>query len=263
MMMLSFNRETEAPLDIDESLIGGKGMAKITVRFNDSTVEEVPLTEASTSIGRSKKNDIVINNLAASRRHARIYQEGPRFIVEDLGSLNGTFVNDKRVSQWILSSNDQIQVGKHTLLFIDEDERPMVEPKRPEESKVEDPSVLGTEDQPERLAKIHEPAGEEEPGRIQAGVRIISGGVGQQDVALTKRVTIAGKGNQADIKLKGFLVGKTVFVISQRPPGFFISSSGGKPVTRVNGLPVKDQRELKDGDIISAGRTTIQYYTKP
>ena len=87
-------------------------MAKIEVRFNDVVLREVPLDKPFITVGRSAKNDIAIDNMAVSRKHARIYQEGPRFIVEDLKSLNGTFVNNKKTSQWILSDNDQILIGK-------------------------------------------------------------------------------------------------------------------------------------------------------
>ncbi len=73
---------------------------------------------------------------------------------------------------------------------------------------------------------------------------------------------MAGKGDHADIKLKGLFLGRTVFLISQRPSGFYISGSSGRTTTRVNGIPIQDQQELKDGDVITAGRTKMQFYLK-
>jgi hypothetical protein len=237
-------------------------MAKLEMRFNDVALREILLDKPSITIGRSKKNDIVIDNMAVSRKHARIYREGPRHIVQDLQSLNGTFVNNKKVSQWILSDNDQILIGKHTLLFIEEENQPAKsEPLSPRDA-VEQTLVLETKRQKELLAKVLEPAPEEESKPVQAGVTIISGGSGQRDIELTKRLTVAGKGNHADIRLKGFFLGRTVFLISQKPTGFYISCPARKATTRVNGLPLTGQEELKDGDIITAGRTKMQFYMK-
>ena len=237
-------------------------MAKIEVRFNDVALREVSLDKRFITIGRSRRNDIVIDNMAVSRKHARIYREGPRFIVEDLKSLNGTFVNNKKVSQWILSNNDQIFVGKHTLVFVDEKDQPITDTAGVDGPNVEHTLILETKKQRELLGKTHEPGREKGPEEIQGGMTIISGGSGQEDVELTKRLTVAGKGNHADIKLKGLFLGRTVFLISQRPSGFYISSSGGRAITRVNDLPITDQQKLEDGDLISAGRTKMQFYTK-
>lgn len=237
-------------------------MAKIEMMFNNVTLRQVTLDKPFITIGRSGKNDIVIDNIAVSRRHARIYQEGPRFIIEDLKSLNGTFVNNKKVSQWILSNNDQILIGKHTLVFIDEKYQPTSDIAGVHREAVEQTLVLETKKQRELLATIPKTGAEKKPEEIQGRVVIISGGPSQQDIELTKRLTVAGKGEHADIKLKGLFLGKTVFLISKRSSGFYISSSGGRTTTRVNGVPIMDQQELKDGDVISAGRTKMQFYTK-
>jgi pSer/pThr/pTyr-binding forkhead associated (FHA) protein len=237
-------------------------MAKLEVRFDNVTLKEIPLDKPSLTIGRSNKNDLVIDNMAVSRKHARIYREGPRHIVQDLKSLNGTFVNNKKVSQWILSNNDQVLIGKHTLLFIEEADQPAEDVSQPPGDVVEHTLVLETKKQKELLAKIREPAPEEKTKPVQAGVTIISGGSEQEHVELTKRLTVAGKGSHADIRLKGFFLGRTVFLISQKPNGYYISCPGRKTTTRINGLPVTDQQELKEGDIIDAGRTKMQFTMK-
>ena len=71
-----------------------------------------------------------------------------------------------------------------------------------------------------------------------------------------------GKGEGADIRLKGFFVGKVAFIISKRPNGFYITHSGGRSMTKVNGVEVEGQRELRDRDIIDIGWTRMQFYTK-
>lgn len=237
-------------------------MAKLEVRFNNVTLKEILLDKPSITIGRSKKNDLVLDNMAVSRKHARIYREGPRHIVQDLKSLNGTFVNNKKISQWILSDNDHILIGKHTLLFIEEADQPAKNTFQPPGDAVEQTLVLETKKQKELLAKILEKTPEKGSRPIQTGVAIISGSSGAKNVELTKRLTVAGKGSHADIRLKGFFIGRTVFLINQKPTGFYISCPSRKTVTRVNGVPAIDQQELRDGDIITAGRTKMQFYTK-
>ena len=71
----------------------------------------------SLTIGRNESNDIIIDNLAVSANHARIESVSASFIIKDLQSTNGTFVNEKLVSAHGLRHNDIILIGKHTLLF--------------------------------------------------------------------------------------------------------------------------------------------------
>lgn len=77
----------------------------------------IPLKQGSNSIGRSADNDIVLDSLRVSRRHARIACVGERCTVEDLGSANGVFVNHKRVSRADLSPGDRLRVGDVDLLY--------------------------------------------------------------------------------------------------------------------------------------------------
>jgi len=88
-------------------------MAKLSLMFEDRLVKEVPIGSRPVSIGRSPDNDIPIDNLAISNYHARVYYEGGRLVVEDLDSLNGTFVNDLRVERATLHDGDSIWIGKH------------------------------------------------------------------------------------------------------------------------------------------------------
>jgi len=239
-------------------------MAKLILKFKDATLQEIPITKSSITIGRVNKNDIKIENLAVSRQHAKIVQDGDRYIIEDLNSLNGTFINDKRVMKGILRNNDEILVGKHTLVFIDEEEKPIEMRKDIDISLAEKTVMLDTKKQRELMSQPEgeRPTIEVKPSELEGGVSIISGRVGQKDIKLTKRLTIGGKGEGAEIKLKGFFVGKVAFIISKRPNGFFITHSGGRSITKVNRVGVEGQRELKDGDIIDIGSTRMQFYTR-
>ena len=72
-------------------------MAKLTLMFEEKTVKEVSLSGRPVGIGRSPDNDLTVDNLAVSNYHARVYVDSGKMVVEDLKSLNGTFVNEMRV----------------------------------------------------------------------------------------------------------------------------------------------------------------------
>src|ERR1700728_5490692 len=88
-------------------------MAKLTLMFEDKLVKQVPIGTRPVGIGRSPDNDLPVDNLAVSNYHARVYVEAGRLVVEDLDSLNGTFVNDLRVERATLHDGDSIWIGKH------------------------------------------------------------------------------------------------------------------------------------------------------
>lgn len=71
-----------------------------------------------TTAGRHPSSDIFLNDITVSRRHAEILREGGRFVVKDVGSLNGTYVSRQRVDVAELSSGDELQIGKFKLMFF-------------------------------------------------------------------------------------------------------------------------------------------------
>lgn len=74
-------------------------------------------TESALSVGRAKANDITIEDVAVSSQHCRVRPEGGEFVLHDLKSTNGTFVNDRRVSRHVLADGDVIKVGETQLQF--------------------------------------------------------------------------------------------------------------------------------------------------
>lgn len=92
-------------------------MPEVVVKAGDRIIERVITEKAFLSIGRTGENDIVLNHGGVSREHARIdfLSDGP--LLRDLKSLNGTYVNSKRVNECILNDEDVITVGKFSLVF--------------------------------------------------------------------------------------------------------------------------------------------------
>src|SRR6267142_151870 len=88
-------------------------MAKLSLMFESRLVKEVPIGSRAVGIGRSPDNDLPVDNPAVSNHHARVFFEAGRLVVEDLDSLNGTFVNDLRVERATLHDGDSIWIGNH------------------------------------------------------------------------------------------------------------------------------------------------------
>jgi pSer/pThr/pTyr-binding forkhead associated (FHA) protein len=71
-----------------------------------------------TGVGRSPDCEIFLDDVTVSRRHAEIVGEAAAFTIHDLGSLNGTFVNRKRIETSPLEDDDEVQIGKYRLTFL-------------------------------------------------------------------------------------------------------------------------------------------------
>jgi pSer/pThr/pTyr-binding forkhead associated (FHA) protein len=81
--------------------------------------ETFPLDTDETTVGRSPDCDIFLDDVTVSRKHAVVARKGDRFEIEDLGSLNGTFLNRRRIeSAAPLDDGDELQVGKYRLTFL-------------------------------------------------------------------------------------------------------------------------------------------------
>src|SRR5436190_1566360 len=70
------------------------------------------------TIGRSPDCDVFLDDVTVSRKHAVLVREGDTFRLEDLGSLNGTFLNRRRIEQADLEDGDELQIGKYRLTFL-------------------------------------------------------------------------------------------------------------------------------------------------
>src|ERR1700685_3493538 len=94
----------------------GIAMSKLVLKFESSVLKEVAVCLKEVSIGRSPDNALVIDNPAVSHYHARVFSEEGRLMLEDFGSMNGTFVNGQRVKMVTLKPGDSVGIGKHTIV---------------------------------------------------------------------------------------------------------------------------------------------------
>jgi len=220
-------------------------MPKFLLKFNMAVIKEIPIPDdvLEITIGRKEDNNIVIDHPAISSHHARLIRQGSSYIIEDLNSTNGTFIGGRKILKAELHHNDQVDIAKHSLIFINEKEQQAQQVPVFTIPKVE-------------ISKI-------------GCIRIVEGIVDEmQEIELTDITTYIGTKETAKIKIKpsGGLFGKSslgsVALINRRPEGMYIIKAIEENYPKVNGVALKDIVELKEGDVIEAGKTKMVFFIK-
>ena len=107
--------EEEFSVPIDEL---EEGKAIVVVRRGPNAGTKFFLDKDVVTCGRNPSSDIFLDDVTVSRRHAEIRRKDNTFHLEDVGSLNGTFVNRKRVETAELDDGDELQIGKYRMTFL-------------------------------------------------------------------------------------------------------------------------------------------------
>jgi pSer/pThr/pTyr-binding forkhead associated (FHA) protein len=92
-------------------------MASVTVSFGGEVVGEYPIDKPVCVVGRDASCEVHIDNLGVSRTHCQFIKRGQAYVLQDMNSANGTYVNGKRVGEHYLNDGDEILIGKHTLKY--------------------------------------------------------------------------------------------------------------------------------------------------
>ena len=93
-------------------------MPKLTLMLEDKTIRVYDLDRSAIRIGRLRGMDIVIDSAAVSRQQAEICREGNAWVIRDLGSANGTYINGQLLTNdRPLSPGDEIAIGQYSLVF--------------------------------------------------------------------------------------------------------------------------------------------------
>jgi hypothetical protein len=104
------------PVALDDVAAGG---AALVIRAGGGRVgESFPLQGERITIGRRPDSDIFLDDVTVSRDHALLVRRGGEYHLDDLGSLNGTYVNRHRTESKRLEDADELQIGKYKLTFV-------------------------------------------------------------------------------------------------------------------------------------------------
>lgn len=108
---------TAADVDAVENLPLGSAM--LLVQRGPGAGARFLLDTDKVTVGRHPDSDIFLDDISVSRRHGVFSRDGQGFVVSDLGSLNGTYVNRDRIDGDIsLSGGDEVQIGKYRLIYF-------------------------------------------------------------------------------------------------------------------------------------------------
>jgi len=235
-------------------------MAKLVLKMNGAIQGEYELNQERISIGRKPENDIPIDNLAVSGKHALIITILDDSFLEDLGSTNGTYVNGKLVKKHALKDGDVIAIGKHELVYVNEN-------ATANDDEFEKTMIIkpGTASAAVAAAQAAEKAGaaaENVPlastnaptGMPIARLTVLNGPIAGKELELTKALVTLGK------------PGTQVAVISRRPQGYFLthieSDGDGKRYPIVNGEPIGPKAyQLQNSDMIELAGIKMEFTT--
>ena len=261
-------------------------MPRLLLKFDSRILREIPIGSRPLTIGRAPDNDVVIDNLAVSDHHARLYAEGDRLVIEDLRSLNGTYVNDARVERTTLRDGDTVQIGKHQLLLDFARDAAAPAPggggggglRKAPVPKLTETAVLETEAQRDLLRQTSAAgAGAGAGGGPAAGagagakklsppsprrlppatLRVLRGRTDKREYVLAGKLTVIGCSDLASVRLLGWFAPQVAAQINRRDDGYYLGL--GDRIPKVNSQPIHGPTRLRDGDIIDLGRVRLLF----
>lgn len=235
-------------------------MARLTLIVEDREVRTFPLTSAVTTIGRATDNDVVINNIALSRRHAEVHRRGERFEVLDKGSQNGVFVNEERVEgRCALSDGDRIQLGSYVFRFSFEEARSRTRRRvvhRPP-SPLSGPSEEPTPPPGEIVPVTPPPALEPESRPVAV---LTFNDLEIQRVPLEKDEYLIGRAKECDLQItERRLSRRHCLLLTDDDGRWMVKDMGSQNGTYVNRRRVKDVQFLEPGDVLNFAEYAVVF----
>jgi predicted component of type VI protein secretion system len=237
-------------------------MPKLSLMFENKLVKEVPVGSRPVTIGRAPDNDLAVDNLAVSNYHAKIYYEAGRMVIEDLDSLNGTFVNDLRIERATLHDGDKVHIGKHIIKIDTSGDAPVPwdTGRKAAAPRINETMVLDTK---ERRQMLQQAAAMGESMQFAATrmkvptLVVLNGKTDQKEYVLTNKLTVVGKSAMATVRLKGWFKPQMAAQINQRDDGYYLGP--GDKVPSVNGTPIPGPVRLNDGDVIEVSGVKLNF----
>jgi len=256
-------------------------MAKLFLKFEDRVLQELLLSDGTVTIGRQPDNILRIDNPAVSGHHAKVYSEGDHYVIEDVESFNGTYVNGQRISKLVLKDGDKAIIGKHTIEFrvaaeygilASSVQVPKTRPPQLDRTAFLDTAKAKEMLAKELLAKAARATASAGPVAVQGlgiaqsqaqvnrtpvahqtigTLTIVKGRTDQQHYVLTSKLTLIGRSKMAGIRLNRWFAPGVVASIYRAEDGYVIAASGDKVKIKVNDTVVEGgQKRIEAGDLI-------------
>ncbi|MCI0527224.1 MAG: FHA domain-containing protein, partial [Nitrospira sp.] len=208
-------------------------------------VQKIIIHKGIFTIGRSKENDLMLDDALVSRMHATLRQEGTDFVLEDEKSRNGVFVNGKTISRVKLSDGDKIQIGGFKLQFLFSDS-PQAVPNKAT-------AVVGDETMVRTDMHLLDGKARRQP---RCWLEVVDGPLRGCRFEISEVKTVLGR-SQADVVLKDLKVSRQHATIEWMEEGYRYIDHGS-----TNGSFINDQRVttymLSTGDMIKLGNTELK-----
>lgn len=213
---------------------------RLVVKLKNRPIKTYPVTGDELSIGRLPQNDIVIDNLSVSRRHAVIAMANNGYTIADLGSKNGTFLNGKQVDKADLAGGDTITIGKYQIVFqIPHGDEGSIGSL---DQTVIIPNFRSKQDK--KNFHIEYPLDKESPKIFRRSTH--------DEFALDKDTTVIGKGRESDIRLSGLFSPRVQIEISRQGSNYIMQKTKGRKKVSINGEEM-DEKVLEEEDLIAIG----------
>ena len=232
-------------------------MARLILTYKDKVIgNQLVSPDGEVIIGRDPGSHMVIDHPSVSGRHARIRQENKSLYLSDLGSTNGTFVNEDKVVDCQLAHQDWIRIGKHVVI-------------------VDLYETLSLEATVQMLMTGASGASDAE-GTMMLDMEISQGNTGwarldylsfiqsdQPDFELSHKPVTIGKNKDADIVISGFwalFASQPTATITKQGGDYFLDHVAGMLKPKLNGMAIQGPIRLRHHDVISVGPIKMQLY---
>lgn len=221
--------------------------SKLILTLDGEVVNEYQIGDKTISIGRKHSNDIQLNDLTVSGRHALVTTTPPETVaVEDLGSTNGTLVNGNHINKAILKHGDIIQIGHHQFTFLNQGK-----------AKYEPTMFIKAEmDETQMVLPDWESHVDAIKGQPLGGLRTLNGPLAKTVMELRKPFsTIGFQGRKLALITRGL----DGYTISQIRKSGMSRRDSDNPL--INGENIGTESiDLKQGDIINIAGFEVEFY---
>ncbi|MET0515288.1 MAG: FHA domain-containing protein [Nitrospiraceae bacterium] len=225
----------------------------LIVKSSKGITKEIEMTTPTFTIGRKSGNDLALDDPSVSGHHAKIVKIQEVWFLEDLTSTNGTFVNEHKIERKQLRDADVIRIGTYRIIYRHDDVALSGIPSAPPSTHQADHTIV--------CATSMSSAQSTAPSLI-GSVEVVSGKTDQPQYTLTKQLSVIGTQDDAAIKLTGWFAPKSAATIGRLGQGYVLSMVDGGKVVRVNGISVKGQASLSDGDMIEVAGVKMHFHLR-